>query len=65
MNRRPLVVALTITTVFFVLEVVGGLLTNSLTLLADAGHMATDVAALALTLFAIWLARRPATQERS
>ena len=64
-NRRPLAIALAITTAFLVAEVIGGLLTNSLALLADAGHMATDVAALALSLFAVWLARRPATPERS
>ena len=64
-SRRPLAVALAITTVFLVVEVAGGLLTNSLALLADAGHMATDVAALALALFAAWLARRPATPARS
>ncbi len=64
-NRRPLVIALAITSVFLVAEVVGGLLTGSLALLADAGHMATDVAALSLSLFAVWLARRPATPERS
>lgn len=64
-NRRPLLIALLITATFLVAEVIGGLLTNSLALLADAGHMATDVAALALSLFAIWLARRPATPERS
>lgn len=64
-NRRPLAIALGITTTFLVIEVVGGILTNSLALLADAGHMATDAAALALSLFAIWLARRPATPQRS
>lgn len=64
-NRRPFVIALLITATFMVAEIIGGLLTNSLALLADAGHMATDVAALALSLFAIWLARRPATPERS
>lgn len=64
-DRRPLAIALGITSAFLVAEVIGGLLTNSLALLADAGHMATDVAALALSLFAIWLARRPATPERS
>ena len=64
-HRRPLVIALAITTVFLAVEVAGGLLTNSLALLADAGHMATDVAALALALFAAWLARRPATSARS
>ena len=63
-RRRPLVVALAITTAFMAVEVVGGLLTESLALLADAGHMATDAAALALALFAVWLARRPATPAR-
>src|SRR5690606_10219956 len=53
------------TTGFMIHEVLSGLLTNSLPLLADAGHMLTDAAAVALALFAIWLARRPATAERS
>jgi cobalt-zinc-cadmium efflux system protein len=65
MRRRALAIALAITTAFLVVEVAGGLLTNSLALLADAGHMATDAAALALSLFAIWLAGRPATPARS
>jgi len=64
-NRRPLAIALGITATFMVAEIIGGLLTNSLALLADAGHMATDVAALALALWATWLARRPATAARS
>lgn len=64
-SARPMVIALLITAGFMVVEVIGGLLTNSLALLADAGHMLTDVAALALSLFAIWLAKRPATPERS
>jgi len=64
-HRRPLAIALVITTTFLIIEIVGGLLTNSLALLADAGHMATDVAALGLSLFAVWLARRPATPTRS
>lgn len=64
-SLRPLAIALGITSLFLVVEVVGGWLTNSLALLADAGHMATDAAALALALLAVWLARRPATPERS
>jgi cobalt-zinc-cadmium efflux system protein len=64
-DPRPLAIALAITATFLVAEAIGGLLTNSLALIADAGHMATDVAALVLALFAIWLARRPATPERS
>lgn len=64
-DTRPLLIALAITAAFLAAEVVGGLLTNSLALLADAGHMLTDVAALALSLGAIWLARRRATPRRS
>src|SRR6187431_1033624 len=56
--RRPLVRALVLTTVVAIAEVVGGLMTNSLALIADAGHMVTDVGALALALFAGWLGRR-------
>lgn len=46
-------------------EAFGGWLTNSLALLADAGHMLTDVAALSLTLAAIWFAARPATPNKT
>ncbi len=46
-------------------EAVGGWLTNSLALLADAGHMLTDAAALTLTLAAIWFASRPATSKKT
>ena len=60
-NARPLVLALAITLTYLVAEVVGGLLTNSLALLADAGHMAVDAGALALALFAMWIGRRPYT----
>ncbi len=54
-----------ITSSFLVVEVVGGLLTNSLALLADAGHMLTDVAGIGLALFAIRLAARPASENRT
>ncbi len=46
-------------------EAVGGWLTNSLALIADAGHMLTDVAAMSLTLFAFWFATRPATSKKT
>ena len=46
-------------------EVVGGLLSNSLALLADAGHMLTDVGALALSLFVAWFSRQPATPRKT
>ena len=64
-NVRPLWASLGIIGVFFIIEVVGAILTDSLALLADAGHMFSDVAALALALFAIWIAQRPATRERT
>lgn len=64
-SSRPLLVALLITAGFMIVEVIGGIVTNSLALLADAGHMLTDVAALGLSLIAIWLAKRPATSGRS
>jgi len=63
--RRPLTIALAITVVYLVAEVIGGLWTHSLALLADAGHMLTDVASLGLALFAIWLAARPAPAEKT
>lgn len=47
------------------LEVVAGLLSHSLALLADAGHMATDSAALGMSLFACWIARQPATRTKT
>ncbi|MGZ8687123.1 MAG: cation diffusion facilitator family transporter [Gaiellaceae bacterium] len=50
---------------YTVAEVAGGLATGSLALLADAGHMLSDVLSLLLALGAIWLARRPATPDRS
>jgi cobalt-zinc-cadmium efflux system protein len=63
MGKLRLVLGLT--AVFFVAEVVGGLVSNSLALLADAGHMLTDVGALALTLFCAWVAKQPAGAKRT
>ncbi|HWP02359.1 MAG TPA: cation diffusion facilitator family transporter [Gemmatimonadaceae bacterium] len=57
--------ALLLTATFLVAEVVGGVLANSLALLADAGHMLTDVGALALSLFVVWFSRQPATPEKT
>ena len=64
-SRRALTVVLALTASLTVAEVVGGLLTGSLALLADAGHMLSDNLSLGLALFAAWLAGRPATPERS
>ena len=57
--------ALALTAIFFVAEVVGGVISNSLALLADAGHMFTDVGALALSLFVAWFSRQPAAPEKT
>lgn len=54
-----------VTVVFLVVEIVGGWLAGSLALLADAGHMGTDFAALALALFALHMAERPPTPEKT
>src|SRR5215212_2621607 len=64
-DRRPLVIAMAITTTFFFVELAGAYVSNSLALLADAAHMLTDVAALGLALFAMWLATRATRPERT
>ena len=64
-GARRLSIVLVLVVGFALVEVVGGLLTNSLALWADAGHMATDAAGLLLALLAIRFAQRPATPERS
>ena len=56
---------LILTASFTVVEIIGGILTGSLALLADAGHMLSDNFSLGVALFAAWLAGRPATPERS
>lgn len=57
--------ALGLTSTFLIIEVIGGLLTQSLALLSDAAHMFTDTAALAIALAAIQVAKRPADQKRT
>lgn len=64
-NRRRLLLTLILAGGYMIAEIIGGLLSNSLALLADAGHMASDVASLALSAFAIWLAERPADTRRT
>lgn len=64
-TRTRLALTLLLAGGYMVAELVGGLLTNSLALLADAGHMLSDVAALALSLFALWIAERPSGPQRS
>ena len=64
-ETQRLLWALAISAAYFVAEVVAGFLTNSLALISDAGHMLSDVGALALSLFAFRVARRPATHHRT
>jgi cobalt-zinc-cadmium efflux system protein len=64
-DKRALAIVLGLTTLFLGAEVVGGFLTGSLALLADAGHMLSDVLSLGLALFAVWLAERPVTPNKS
>jgi len=56
---------LAVSSVLCVAELIGGWWTNSLALLTDAAHMLTDVAALALTLFALWVSARPASDSKT
>jgi cobalt-zinc-cadmium efflux system protein len=64
-SRRALIWTLALTSTFTAVEVVGGLLTDSLALLADAGHMLSDDLSLGLALFATWLASRPPSPRRT
>ena len=62
---KSLRLALGLTASLLVVEVIGGLVSNSVALLADAGHMLTDVAALALSLFVAWFTRQPSSAQKS
>jgi len=64
-DRRSLLLVLGLSSAILVVELVGGIAANSLALLADAGHVFTDVAGIALALGAIWIAGRPTSDERS
>ena len=64
-SERSLWIALGLTTSFLIAEVIGGILTNSLALISDAAHMFTDAAALAVSLVAIRIGRRPADSVRT
>jgi cobalt-zinc-cadmium efflux system protein len=64
-DRRALSVALVLVVAFMVFEIAAGIVSDSLAVLADAGHMLSDASSLALALGAVWLAGRPATTQRS
>lgn len=64
-NKKSLAIVFGLTTFYLIVEVIGGLWTGSLALLADAGHMLTDVAGVGLALLAIWFAEKPASPEKT
>ena len=64
-NKHRLWIVFGLTTGYMLAEAVTGILTKSLALLADAGHMLTDAGALGLSLLAVWFSERPSTPERS
>ncbi|GAB4577303.1 MAG: cation diffusion facilitator family transporter [Anaerolineales bacterium] len=64
-HSRSLKLTFALTFGYFIVEVVGGLLTNSLALLSDAGHMLTDVGGLGIALFAAWMAQKPASPSKT
>ncbi|RZB33552.1 MAG: cobalt-zinc-cadmium efflux system protein [Desulfobacteraceae bacterium Eth-SRB2] len=64
-NQRNLVIALLITAIVMIAEIIGGLLANSLALLSDAGHMLTDILALGLSLVAMRFAQKPPTPSKT
>ncbi|MBE7415177.1 MAG: cation transporter [Deltaproteobacteria bacterium] len=63
--KRRLLVSITLTSVIFIAELIGGFLTNSLALMTDAAHVFMDVFALSLSLFAIYIAELPPTEKRT
>lgn len=65
MHRKKLLIVLAITSTVLIAELVGAAVTGSLALLADAGHMFTDVAGILLAVLAVTFASRPATPQRT
>lgn len=61
--RRKLIIASILCVVFMCLEVVGGVMSNSLAIATDAAHLLTDFASFMISLFAIWFAGRPSTRK--
>lgn len=64
-NQRRLAWTFVLVVVYMFAEIIGGWLANSLALMADAGHMLSDAASLAMSLFALWIANKPRTDERT
>src|SRR5947209_5631616 len=64
-SKKQLWRVLVLCTVYMCAEAIGGFLSGSLALLADAGHMLVDATAVALGLFAIWISQKPATKAKT
>lgn len=64
-HRKKLTIVFGLTSAYMIAEVIGGFATNSLALLADAGHMLTDAGAIGLALLAVWFSERPATPKKT
>ena len=64
-NSKNLLVVFVLTVLYMIAEYLGGLYTNSLALIADAGHMLGDVGALGLSFFALWISKKPAPIDRT
>lgn len=65
LDIRSLRKAVALTAIFFVVEIIGGILTNSLALLSDAGHMLSDILALSISLYAAYMIRKAPTAQKS
>lgn len=63
-ERKKLILASAITGSIFIVEVIGGFITNSLALISDAGHMLTHLFALLVSLFALFFAAKPPTEKK-
>lgn len=61
--RKKLIIASILCVTFMLLEVVGGVWSNSLAIATDAAHLLTDFASFMISLFAIWIAGRPSTRK--
>lgn len=64
-GKKRLIQAISITGCWFIIELAGGIYSNSLALIADAAHMLTDLGALSLSLFALHISTRPATHKKT
>ena len=64
-NQQNLTIILVLTFIYMLAEFLGGVYSNSLALIADAGHMLSDIGAIGVSLFAVWLSQKPASSEKT